>query len=288
MSESPTLAQLKEKPHYSYSALNTYINICQLQYFYRYVAGLESEQTPVALPFGSAYHAALSEQAQAARRGRLLPASELANIFTAYFKAAVADAPQVVYKEGQDDDALIQLASRMLEATTAEWPDYFGCIKGVAVPFSFSIEGLSRPVIGELDMLLLEETPFDKPGEEPPATIVDWKTCARSWPEGREDRELQASIYIAAYEELHHVRPDFRYDITTKAKTPRIERRYTSRSASQLARMKKLLLEADKAIQAEVFLPNETSFACADCPYAGACQSWHCPASHSTVSTTAA
>ena len=52
--------------------------------------------------------------------------------------------------------------------------------------------------------------------------------------------------------------------------------------------MRKLLLEADKAIQAEVFLPNETSFACADCPYAGACHSWHCPASHSTVSTTAA
>ncbi len=289
MSESLTLAQLKEQPHYSYSALNMYINICQLQYLYRYVAKLEPEQTPVALPFGSAYHAALSEQAQAAKHGKLLPASELTDVFVTYFKAAVADSAQVIYKDGQDNDSLIQLAARMLDATTAQWPDYFGCIKGVAVPFSFHIQGLSKPVIGEFDMLLTEPNPFDKPDEEPPAVIVDWKTSARSWPEGREDKELQASIYTAAYESAHGIRPDFRYDITTKAKTPKIERRYTSRSTGQLARMEKLLLEADKAIQAEVFMPNETSFACADCPYAGACQSWHRPfINHSTLSTNVA
>ena len=120
-------------------------------------------------------------------------------------------------------------------------------------------------------------------------TIVDWKTSARSWPEGRENRELQATVYLAAYEAEHGVCPDFRYDITTKAKSPKVERRFTNRSDSQLARMKKLLLEADKAIQAGVFLPSETSFACGDCPYAGACNSWHCPVvGHSTTTTNAA
>jgi len=65
-----TLEQLRAAPHLSYSALNTYLNICQLQYYFRYIAKLEPEQTPVALPFGSAFHAALSEQAQAAKQAK--------------------------------------------------------------------------------------------------------------------------------------------------------------------------------------------------------------------------
>ena len=48
MEESkPTLAQLKEQPHYSYSALNTYINTCQLLYYYRYIEKAEAERTPL-------------------------------------------------------------------------------------------------------------------------------------------------------------------------------------------------------------------------------------------------
>ena len=38
---SYTLEQLREAPHLSYSALNTYLNICQLQYFFRYVEKIE-------------------------------------------------------------------------------------------------------------------------------------------------------------------------------------------------------------------------------------------------------
>ena len=45
-----TLEELKAEPHYSYSALNTYLNICPLQYYYRYVEKREPERTPVALP----------------------------------------------------------------------------------------------------------------------------------------------------------------------------------------------------------------------------------------------
>ena len=32
-----TIDELRQEPHWSYSAFNTYLNICQLQYFYRYV-----------------------------------------------------------------------------------------------------------------------------------------------------------------------------------------------------------------------------------------------------------
>lgn len=270
---SETLEQMKAKPHYSYSALNTYINICPLQFRYRYIDKLEAEQTPVALPFGSAYHAALSEQAHAAKHGEFMASDKLTDIFATYFKTNIDASPKVIYKEGLDADAMIQLAGKMLETTTKDWPDFFGCVDAIAVPFRFGIEGLSKPIIGEYDLVLKEATPYD---DEPKVTIVDWKTSARSWPEGREDRELQATIYVAAYEADNGAVPEFRYDITTKAKSPKVERRYTRRDGNQMSRMRRLLLEADRAIQNGVFLPNETSFSCGDCPYASACKEWHC------------
>ena len=77
----PTLAQLKEQPHYSYSALNTYINTCQLLYYYRYIEKAEAERTPVVLPFGSAFHSVLSELAAASPTYQANP-SNPSNQFT--------------------------------------------------------------------------------------------------------------------------------------------------------------------------------------------------------------
>ena len=33
-----TIDELRQEPHWSYSALNTYLNICQAQFMYRYIA----------------------------------------------------------------------------------------------------------------------------------------------------------------------------------------------------------------------------------------------------------
>ncbi len=290
MSETPTLAKLKEKPHYSYSAINTYLNVCQLQYYYRYVAKLEAEQTPAALPFGSAFHAAMSEQAHAARDGSLMSATELTDSFAAYLKANIDDSPRVVFKDGDNIDTLIALGGRMLAVATSEWIDFHQTIADVAVPFEFNVEGLGKPVIGEYDLLVREPTPFDGPDDQPLTTIVDWKTSARAWPDDRAAKELQATVYVASYLDNHGDSPDFRYDVVTKAKAPKVCRHYTSRNESQIMRMKRLLIEADRAIQKGCFLPNETSFSCADCPYAVSCSKWHCglPKNVSVPSTTKA
>jgi hypothetical protein len=58
-----------------------------------------------------------------------------------------------------------------------------------------------------------------------------------------------------------------------------VRRFYTVRHEDHYRRMEKLLVTADKGIQAGVFLPAESSFSCADCPFAGRCAEWHCAAS---------
>ena len=53
-----SIDELRKEPHWSYSALNTYLNICQAQYFYRYIEQAEVERTSACFPFGKAFHAA--------------------------------------------------------------------------------------------------------------------------------------------------------------------------------------------------------------------------------------
>ena len=271
----PTLAQLKEQPHYSYTALNTYINVCQLLYYYRYIAKVESERTPVALPFGTAFHSVLSEQAQAAKTGNLLTADEMTDAFATYFQANCKDAANIVFKRDENIEDQIATAKRMFEVVNKEWIDYWS-IQSVAEPFRVEMAGLSKPIIGELDMVIAEKTPFDDEGDNGYDTIVDFKTASRMWSNERPAKDLQATVFSYAFEKVHGRRPSFRFDVVTKAKTPTVKHLYTSRDDDSYRRLEKLFVTADKGIQAGIFLPNEGSFACSDCPFADHCSGWHC------------
>ena len=282
----PTLAQLKEQPHYSYTALNTYINTCQLLYYYRYVEKAEVERTPVALPFGSAFHCVLSEQAQAAKTGKLLTAEQMTDAFATYFQANCKDAANIVFKRDENIEDQIATAKRMFEVMNKEWIDYWN-IQSVAEPFKVEIPGLSKPLIGELDMVISEQTPFDDENGKGSDTIVDFKTAARMWSDDRAEKDLQATVFSYAFEKVHQRRPtSFRFDVVTKAKTPTVRHFFTSRDDNHYQRLEKLFTTADRGIQAGVFLPNESSFACSDCPYADRCSGWHCK-ENTTVSTAA-
>jgi CRISPR/Cas system-associated exonuclease Cas4 (RecB family) len=267
------LADLRKEPHFSYSALNCFLNICQLQYYFRYIEKLQSEQVSVALPFGSAFHSALSEQAQAAKQGKLLTAQELTDAFATYFKAALASNEKVIFKKDETADDLILLAGRMLDSVTLEWCDYWN-IEAVALPFRIDFPDSELPLIGELDMVISQNTPFD--AQETNYCIVDFKTAARMWPDGKADRDLQATVFTYAFEKLYGQKADFRFDIITKTKNLAVKRFHTRRSEDNFARLERIVSEVNKAVKAGVFLPNETSFACASCPYASSCASWHC------------
>jgi len=279
--ETPASTGAVAEPHHSYTSLNTYLNICQLQYFYRYIEKAPAERTAVALPFGTAMHEALSRQAQAAKSGKLLPAKELLDAFAVFFKANCDAAENLVFKREETYDDQIALAQRMFETVTKEWVDFYN-IKSVAEPFRVELPGLSRPLVGELDMVVTETTPFDEQGDQPCPVVVDFKTASRSWTEDQPHRALQATVYSYGYREKHGVTPSFRYDVLTKTRQPKVQHLRTVRGEDSFLRLEKLLAASDRAIQAGVFLPSETSFACGDCPFAGRCADWHCQASRVT------
>ena len=129
----------------------------------------------------------------------------------------------------------------------------------------FSRAGLKKPLIGEWDFLVQD-------GRD--VCIVDWKTSASRWPAGKADRDLQATVFSYAYEKLNGTKPLFRFDVITKAKNPVCETHYTCRDEVAFRRFESLAVRVQDAVDKGVFLPNETSFACAECPYKNRCKNW--------------
>lgn len=176
-----TIDELRKEPHWSYSALNTYLNVCQAQFMYRYVDQAEVERTSVCFPFGKAFHAALTAQAWECMMGNSLRQDELVERFSEAFRIEAEATPPLIYKEGENFDSIIDLATKMLDAALANWTDYY-TIKGVAQAFKVDVPGLDKPLIGEFDLIVQD-------GRD--ACIVDWKTSASRWPAGKADRDLR-------------------------------------------------------------------------------------------------
>ena len=261
-----TLDELRQEPHWSYSALNTYLNICQAQFMYRYVEHAEVERTSVCFPFGRAFHAALTAQAwEGVTGGGSLTLDEMVEQFVEAFKIEVKATPNLIYKEGENYDSMLELASRMLDAVSANWSDCY-TVKAVARAFKVEVPGLDCSLIGEWDCVVQDGRDI---------CIVDWKTSASRWPAGKAERDLQATVFSYAYEKLTGTAPLFRFDVVTKTKKPSYESHYTSRGFHDFRRFEALASRAQYAVNKGVFLPNETSFACGECPYWHRCRQWH-------------
>jgi putative RecB family exonuclease len=263
----PTIKELRQQPHWSYSALNTFLNICSLKFAFQYVYRAESERTSSNLPFGQAFHTAASHYAVSLMEGKRLTPSELHEVFAEWFKAECAASVNVVFKTGENINTLTEHAKRMLDALLTTWNDWDN-ILSVAHAFKVHVPGLDKPLIGEYDLVI-------KDGDD--ATIVDWKTSAARWSEGKADKDFQATAFSYAYllESDHNTIPSFRFDVVTKAKSPSSEKHYTMRTEDDLNRFVKIATSVERAVKQEVFLPAETSFSCGDCQFANSCREWH-------------
>ena len=89
---------------------------------------------------------------------------------------------------------------------------------------------------------------------------------------------MQATIYLYAFCAERRVRLDdvgFRFDVVTKAKTASYTQYHTTRKYDDFHRMLWLVQGIEKAIKAEIYIPNSNSYCCGDCVYGSACEEWH-------------
>ena len=252
---------MRESPHWSYSALQTYLT-CPMRYYFRYIEHAEVERTPISIPFGRAFHLVLSERAMKGTNYTIVDAKE---DFAVYFRGETEVCENLTYK--QDEDFLFwdKRGCDMLELALAEWPDDY-TVKSVAEAFSVNVPGLSKPLVGEFDLVTVDG------GDE---TICDWKTATTNWPKGKADRDLQATTFTYAFQKKYAINPLFRFDVYTKAKTPAHHQFYTLRTSDDFDRFVYLAGQIEKAVNTGIFLPVESCMNCAECAYSSRCKAVH-------------
>ena len=274
-----SLAELRKKPHWSFSALNTFLNTCSLQWAFRYVWKLPSVSTPAALVFGGVFHSACTFAFRARLAGRDLPVTPALDLFGDLFgqECRTAEIP-IAFREDETADTLIRQGQGMLQALftdpvcRADRILAVGEVFCVPLPDAGSTE--PKPLIGEYDLVVQ-----DAEG----CTIVDWKTAARRWPEGKADSDLQPTCYLYARSFADDKRTRFRFDVVTKAAKPTVTHLETTRDEDRFLRLEALVQVVSAMIRAEHFLPAEQSWACNDCQYAEACAAWHRNRAKATV-----
>ena len=252
---------VREKPHWSYSAFNTFLT-CPMRYYFRYIEHAEVERTSVSIPFGRAFHAVLSERAM---KGTSYTIEDAKEEFGFFFRGETEVCENLTYKPDEDYWFWESRGCDMLDVALVEWPDDY-TVKSVAESFSVEVPGLSRPVIGEFDLVVTDG------GDE---TICDWKTASVKWPNSKADRDLQATVFCYAYRQLHGRMPMFRFDVFTKAKTPAHHQFYTYRSQDDFDRFVYLAGQIEKAVNSGIFLPIESCMNCAECAYGSRCKAAH-------------
>ena len=252
---------IREKPHWSYSAFQTYLT-CPMRYYLRYIAHAEPERTNASIPFGRAFHAVLSERAM---KGTDYTVEDAKEDFAVYFRGETEVSENLTYKPDEDYWFWNQLGCDMLDVAFAEWSDDY-TVKSVAESFSVEVPGLSKPLIGEFDLVTVDG------GDE---TICDWKTASMKWPAGKVERDLQATAFCFAYEQTHGKIPLFRFDVFTRAKTPAHHQFYTVRRQDELDRFVYLAGQIEKAVNNGLFIPIESCMNCAECAYSGRCKAVH-------------
>ena len=233
-----------------------------MRYYFRYIEHAEVERTSVNMPFGRAFHAVLSERA---RKGSSYTIEDAKEDFAVYFKGETEASENLTYKPDEDYWFWNKRGNDMLDVALADWPDDY-TVKSVAEAFSVNVPGLSKPLVGEFDLVTIDG------GDE---TICDWKTASMKWPAGKADRDLQATVFCYAFMQKYGLNPSFRFDVFTKAKTPAHHQFYTLRTQDDFDRFVYIAGQIERAVNTGIFLPVETCINCAECAYSSRCKAAH-------------
>jgi RecB family exonuclease len=243
----------------SFSAVRAYQS-CPLRYFFRYVAGLPEHTVSASLIFGAAVHRAIEHHFRELLVGNPPPTVE--ELLAEYHgEWQQRDVDPVRLGRGVDLASLTDLAQRLL---TAFLVSDVARPQGTILAIEEELRGGVIPglpdLLGSVDLIV--ETPEE-------LVIKDWKTSRSRWSTEQVD---EAAEQLLLYSELvgdfapgKPVRMEFA--VLTKTKEVAIQRHSKLAKPQQVDRMKRVVEQVWRAIEAEHFYPAPTPLACGGwCP----------------------
>ena len=271
-----SLEEIRNELHVSYSQISTYLN-CSLHYKFRYVENRPQEQINIALPFGSAVHAAIALYYRSLKaHGRIEPVKSLCERFEDCLSLDLdnTDVPVIYKRDLPDRSAVVEMGKALLE-TFHENIDLGGMeVIDIELPLVGTLYDSSRRktdfnLFGILDLILR-----DRNGE---LLIADLKTSSKPMSQSTADDDLQmtAYSYLLAANRYGPATSEVkcRFDILRKLKNPKLEHCETTRTTFDRRRFARIAGIVNEAISQKIFLPRR-SWRCIDCAYSNACKAW--------------
>jgi putative RecB family exonuclease len=261
------IAKLREMPHLSASSINDYID-CGLFYRFSRIDKIKPDFIIDSLLFGSVIHKVLAEFYQGKVIGRKMPLKEMLICFEKYWQNEAGGWDDIQYREGKDFDILLVEGKELLSTYYHKLPEDNFRVLAIEEPFSFTIPGLTIPIIGIID--LIEE---DDAGT---IIITDFKTSSRAFSIQETDNNFQLTIYQLATKSngFRDREIILRFDCLIKTKVPKFEQYYTSRSEIDEKRAIFKIHQFWAGITKGIFIPNDNSWKCKGCLFKSHCDDY--------------
>ncbi|WP_319408764.1 PD-(D/E)XK nuclease family protein [uncultured Desulfosarcina sp.] len=261
------LSELRQNDHLSASAILGYVD-CSLAYKFGRIDKLPMEFKSDALEFGTCIHRVLEEFYSARMIGEKMLLKDVHQLFETTWTGIAADRDDIRYAEGNDFKSLLMYGKDLLTAWYNKLPDDQFTILAIEEAFTFTLPGVSIPIIGAMD--LVEE---DSAGT---IIITDFKTSGRAYSKDEVDQNQQLTMYQIAAKRNGYADREIllRFDTLIKTKTPKFEQYWTVRSELDERRLIKKAVQVWDGITKGVFVANDLSWRCKGCAYKKACDDY--------------
>ncbi|GMU61122.1 MAG: hypothetical protein AMXMBFR34_28850 [Myxococcaceae bacterium] len=254
--------------HLSVSQMKTWVQ-CPRKYEFRYVQGVEAEFAPMALVFGTSFHAAMAHHFGWLQRGNPAHADEVKQRFIdSMVTAKAGEVPLQDDEDGMSFDDALAKGRQMIDVTLAH-PVAQASVVGVEQKFLvdlFDVESgevIDEKLMGVFDLVVQEP--------EGHRTVVELKTSSKKYTVNQLVYDTQLSAYAFAAEQLGLGDVGLRFVVTTKTKVPAVQVEDVRRDDDDLADFLRTAVGVLKAIDAGVSFPIR-GWACKSCPYRDRCQ----------------
>jgi CRISPR/Cas system-associated exonuclease Cas4 (RecB family) len=250
--------------HLSHSQVNMF-DKCQLQWFLKYVKGIQKPPT-VHMLLGQAYHAALAHNFnQKTVTGADLPVKDILQCFHSTFEQAIREG-RVAPVPNKDFDSYRDPVAKLL---THYYEEY---VKDKMEPLlvehelTIAVPGIERQFVGIIDLQMSD------------GRMIDFKISSRKWQDSERTENMQATAYAM----LYGIEVDFEFHIGLRAnKNPAIQilrmRRaqddvdnYIRHLQDVVAKMKDLEEDNTDPVPYTGFCSEKT------CQYWQECRDWRC------------
>lgn len=257
---------MRDRPHWSYSAITQYLR-CPLQYFFQRVLSLPSHSIGSGLVLGSAVHAGLAEYHRQVKEQESIDKEVIFKIFHECWQEKEAS-EKILFRDGDSRDDSIGQGINLLEMYFREPPpEHIVAIEQRFLTPLCNSQGeyLETPLVAITDLITSKDQSL---------TVHEFKTSGRAYSESEVVTSLQPTCYVQAVHECLGQMPNVEYTILVKTRNPKVQRLQTSRYTEDCGRLGDLVQTIQRAVDLGIFYPIESPMNCSTCPYRQPCRGW--------------